>query len=135
MRLALVLLSVALSSPSDLVWKDGPPTLPAGAKVAVLEGNPSQPGIFTMRLRVPANAKIAQHWHPRAERVTVLSGRVRVAFEKETKTFTAGGFYVNDPHVPHSLEIPEDTVLQLTCEGPWELNLVNPAPGTRHPAP
>ena len=48
----------------SIVWKDGPPTLPKGTKVAVLEGDPKQPGIFTMRLRIPAGSKVMPHWHP-----------------------------------------------------------------------
>ena len=39
---------------SDAVkWGDAPPSLPAGAKWAVLEGDPTQPGPFTFRVKVP----------------------------------------------------------------------------------
>ena len=38
--------------------------------------------------------------------------------------FTSGGFYVNPPNELHSLSIEEESVLQLTCEGPWEVNYV-----------
>ena len=31
-------------------WTDGPASLPAGAKLAVLEGDPAKEGFFTMRL-------------------------------------------------------------------------------------
>ena len=55
------------------------------------------------------------------ERVTVLSGKVNVTIGTTTTTFESGGFYVNPPDEPHSLTFAEDTVLQLTCEGPWEL--------------
>src|SRR6266536_3312362 len=63
-----------------IAWKDGPPTLPKGTKVAVLEGDPKAPGIFTMRLKIPAGSKVMPHWHPRPERVTILSGKVAVGF-------------------------------------------------------
>ena len=44
-------------------------------------GRPSkQEGMFTMRLRVPADSGLDVHWHPRDERVTILSGLVRVGF-------------------------------------------------------
>ena len=129
MRLALILFAAALSSPADLVWKDAPPSLPPGTKVAVLEGDARKEGIFTMRLRVPANASIPLHTHPRAERVTVLSGRVEVRVDHQVKTFATGGFYVNDANVPHSVHFAEESVLQLTCEGPWELHLVTRTPG------
>src|SRR5881227_926181 len=57
-------------TPDALAWTDGPPTLPPGSKMAVLEGNPKADGMFTMRVRIPAGSAIPPHWHPRQERVT-----------------------------------------------------------------
>ena len=85
----------------------------------------SRAGFFTIRLRVPKGSVVAPHTHPRNERVTILEGKVRVGFGKKVDdkgtTFETGGFYVNPPGEPHFLVIEEDSVLQLTCEGPWEL--------------
>jgi len=124
MLITALLLATALQV-TEPVWKDAPPTMPAGSKIAVLEGDTKQPGLFTVRLRLPAGAVIAPHTHPRPERVTVLSGRLRVGFgksvTKDGTTFTAGGFYVNPPNEPHFVVVEEETVLQLTCEGPWVL--------------
>lgn len=119
--LITLLVVIQVFSPS---WKDAPPSMPKGTQIAVLEGNPQQPGLFTIRLKVPAGSTIAPHTHPRDERVTVLSGKVTVTIGGTSKTFTAGGFYVNPPGEVHSLTIDEETVLQLTCEGPWELKYV-----------
>lgn len=124
MHLSLALLLAAAIQVTSVAWKDAPPTMPPGTKSAVLEGDPKQAGIFTMRLRVPAGATIAPHTHPRPERVTVLSGRITVTLGDTKTTFTAGGFYVNPPEVVHSLVIEEESVLQLTCEGPWVLTYV-----------
>ena len=64
--------------PADKVqWGPAPPVLPAGAQIAVLEGNPSEKGPVTLRLRFPANYNIPAHWHTMTERVTV-DGRLRV---------------------------------------------------------
>jgi hypothetical protein len=41
---------MSLYPTAEIQWKDGPVSLPAGAKVAVLEGDPSKEGFFTMRL-------------------------------------------------------------------------------------
>jgi quercetin dioxygenase-like cupin family protein len=119
MPIAALLLVIQITS---VTWKDAPATMPAGTKMAVLEGSPAQPGLFTIRLKLPAGAKVARHTHPRPERVTVLSGKVTVRIDGKSTTFRTGGFYVNPPAVPHSLEIREETVLQLTCEGPWEVD-------------
>ena len=105
-------------------FTDAPTSMPAGTKIAVLEGSPKDAGLFTIRLQVPAGAKIAPHTHPRPERVTVLSGKVSVSIGGKETTFEAGGFYVNPPGEVHSLAFADETVLQLTCEGPWELNYV-----------
>ena len=106
------------------VWNDAPPSMPKGTKMAVLEGSPRDAGIFTIRLKVPAGAKLAPHTHPRPERVTVLSGKVRVTIGGKTTTFESGGFYVNPPNEVHSVAFPKTTILQLTCEGPWEVEYV-----------
>jgi hypothetical protein len=61
-------------TPDDIEWQPGPGSFQAGAEFAVLEGDPSQPGVFTMQIRMPDGFVIAPHWHPGVERVTVLSG-------------------------------------------------------------
>src|SRR3954447_26575954 len=109
-----------------MVWTDGPSTLSPGSKAAVLEGNPKTDGMFTMRLRIPAGSAIPPHWHPREERVTILSGAVDLGFGSvasagKTKRYAAGSFYVNPPRVMHFLFFPEATEMQLTGVGPWEL--------------
>jgi quercetin dioxygenase-like cupin family protein len=118
---ALFFAVIQITTPT---WNDAPPSMPQGTKMAVLEGSPREAGIFTIRLKVPAGAAIAPHTHPRHERVTVLSGKVTVSIGGKETTFGAGGFYVNPPDEVHSLTFSEETVLQLTCEGPWALNYV-----------
>ncbi|HKR65196.1 MAG TPA: cupin domain-containing protein [Thermoanaerobaculia bacterium] len=125
MHAILALLLAAAIQVTTVVWKDAPPTMPKGTKMAVLEGNPQSPGIFTLRLKVPAGAKLAPHIHPNAERVTVLSGKVVVTINGKSTTFTTGSFYVNPPNEVHSVAFPQESVLQLTCEGPWKLRYVN----------
>jgi len=124
MHALLALFLAATIQVTNVVWKDAPPTMPKGTTIAVLEGSPQEKGIFTIRLKVPAGSTIPLHTHPRPERVTVLSGEVSVDIEGKSTRFTAGGFYVNPPDVPHSVTFPVETVLQLTCEGPWMLEYV-----------
>ncbi|WP_231973455.1 cupin domain-containing protein [Variovorax sp. HW608] len=61
-------------TPGAIKWGDAPPSIPKGAKLAVLMGDPSKEGPFVMRLKTPANYKIAPHTHTQAEQITVLSG-------------------------------------------------------------
>src|SRR5690242_5869544 len=48
-------------TPGDLKWQDGPPSLPKGCKVAVLEGDPAKAGPFVMRAKLPDGYKIPAH--------------------------------------------------------------------------
>ena len=122
----------ALQYKSDtLTWQPGPPSLPAGSEVVVLEGDPRQAGLFTMRVRVPAGASLAPHTHPRHERVTVLSGVVGLAFGTSNdptllRVLRAGDYYVNPPEAAHYLRFAEESILQITTEGPWGLNYLKP---------
>src|SRR5262245_65989874 len=59
---------------NKIQWKDGPPSLPPGAKFAVLEGDPTKEGPFVFRVKVPDGYRIPPHTHPKPERVTVISG-------------------------------------------------------------
>lgn len=108
------------------VWKDAPPSMPKGAKIAVLEGNPQQSGMFTLRLKLPAGSSVPPHWHPRPERVTILSGEARVGFGDkvggDATSFPAGAFYVNPPESHHYVLFPVETVIQITGDGPWEVH-------------
>src|SRR5712691_1027222 len=61
-------------TPAELTWTAGPPMLPPGASMAVIDGSLNRPGPFTVRLKFPANYRIPPHWHPAKATVTVISG-------------------------------------------------------------
>src|SRR3954452_19603671 len=42
-------------------WGPAPSFFPAGAKIAVMAGDPSKSGIYVVRLDMPANYKIPAH--------------------------------------------------------------------------
>src|SRR5256885_5570018 len=65
-------------SPDDVKWSPAPNALPAGAQIAVLEGDPMKAGPYTMRLKMPNNYRIPPHYHAKTEHVTVLNGNIRV---------------------------------------------------------
>lgn len=127
----------ALDSPiqfpaGSIHWQDAPPGMPPGSQIAVLEGDPKSAGLFTLRIRVPAGSRLAPHWHPRDERVTVLSGRVGVGFgevfdEAGLQHFVGGSYYVNPAGSRHYLSMPAETLVQITGMGPWETHFVDGA--------
>lgn len=127
--------------PADLKWGEAPATLPAGAKVAVLEGDPSAPNaLFTIRLKMPNGYKIPPHFHPADEHVTVISGTLNMgmgdAFDKKATTaLTAGSFGVMPKGHHHFAWAKGETVVQLHGVGPWGITYVNPADDPRSAKP
>ena len=64
---------------NTIPWGPPPPFIAPGAQVAVLEGDPSAShGDYTVRLKMPSGYRIAPHWHPLRENVTVISGTFQV---------------------------------------------------------
>ena len=125
-----------LFSPSELQWKEGPPSLPAGAKFALLEGDPSKEGFFVMRLRFPDGYHIPPHTHPKTERVTVVSGTLRIAMGEQLErskayTLPAGAFGFWPAGMKHAAWAEGETIVQLHGIGPWAINYVNPADDPR----
>ena len=115
---------------SDLKWSAGPPSLPPGAQVTVLEGNPAEEGIFTMRLKMPAGYRISPHWHPAWEHVTVIEGnfwmgRGEKFNEAALHEIPAGGFATMAPMLRHFAMTKVPTTIQLHGMGPWQLYYVN----------
>lgn len=120
----------------QVVWVAGPPSLESGAQAAVLYGDPSQEGVFVMRLKLPAGFRIAPHTHPRPEILTVISGAFHIGMGTEADPASAqrlapGGFFAFDPGLPHYAHVEEETVVQLSSTGPWTISYVNPADDPR----
>jgi hypothetical protein len=67
-------------TPNDVKWSPGPGSIPKGAEVAVLYGDPSKEGLFAMRLKLPKGYVIPPHSHPKPEVVTVIRARSRSAW-------------------------------------------------------
>src|SRR5260370_18891674 len=49
-----------------LTWGPAPAVFPAGAKMAVVSGDPSKKAPFTVQLSLPAGYKVPPHFHPPA---------------------------------------------------------------------
>ena len=122
--------------PADLEWADVP-SLPPGAKIAVMEGPMGEAGSFTARIRLPANYRVPAHWHPAVERVSVLSGTLYMGLGEALDTakamaVPAGGFAVMQSRTPHfAYTTSEPVEFQLHGVGPWGITYVNPADDPR----
>ena len=122
-----------ISAAAEMQWKAGPATLPTRAQIVVLDGDPTKPGPFTIRLKIPPGYQIPPHTHPAAaERITVISGTVRLGIGEKFdgsggRELKAGDFAVVPAGVPHFASASSEAVLQIHSEGPFERKFVDPA--------
>ena len=120
-------------TPEQIKYGPPPPFVAPGAQLAVLEGDPTaSTGDFTIRLKLPDGYKIAPHWHPNRENVTVISGNFKVGMgdkfdEAKMMTFPAGSFAYLDPDMHHYAMASGEVVVQVHGMSPLQFNYVNPA--------
>ncbi|MEO8440838.1 MAG: cupin domain-containing protein [Spartobacteria bacterium] len=122
---------------ATIEWGGPPPGFPTGGKFAVLEGNPGEKGIYTVRLKAPAGYKIQAHTHPTAELITVISGNLHLGTgvkfdESKGDTMEPGSFTAMPAGMQHYAWFTEETEIQVHGEGPFEINYVNPADDPRN---
>lgn len=136
-RFALAMLStLALTAAASaqgpaIKWGPAPAVFPAGVRMAVLQGDPSQDKMFTVRLEFPAGSSIAPHFHPTDEQVTVISGTFLVGMgdtlnAAKTTALKAGGFITAPAGMHHYAIARGVTVVQVSAIGPFALTYVNP---------
>jgi quercetin dioxygenase-like cupin family protein len=128
---------VRLYPAESIEWKPGPAAIPAGAKMAVLEGDPTKEGPFVVRFQFPAGYHIAPHTHPKTERVTVISGTMLLAMgdnldRSAAKSLNAGTYGFWPAGMKHTAWFDGETIIQLHGIGPWQINYVNPADDPRN---
>ena len=116
----------------QLNWGPAPATFPPGAQLAVLQGDPTGTGLFTVRLKMPNGYKFPPHTHPTAEHVTVISGDFAVGMGKtfETKgmmTLSPGGFVTAPANEAHYALARGVTVVQIHAIAPFSVTYVNAA--------
>jgi quercetin dioxygenase-like cupin family protein len=117
-------------APSDVTWSPAPPGLPAGAQVTVLEGDPGQPGPFTLQIQFPDGYKVMPHWHPTDERQTVVKGTIMMGMgekwnEDEMKALPAGGFVMLPAKHSHYVVAKGEAIMQVQAEGPFDITYIN----------
>lgn len=120
-------------TPDAIPYGPPPPFLAPGAQLAVIEGNPgAASGDYTVRLKMPDGYRIAPHWHPLRENVTVLSGTFKVGMgdhfdESKMALFPAGSFAYLDPDMHHYAMASGEVVVQVHGKSPLQFNYVNPS--------
>jgi hypothetical protein len=141
-RILLVTASVLIAGATGaqakgMKWMDGAAVgLPAGAKLAVVSGNPAKDGPFVIRAMLPANYAVPPHNHPTDEVVRVVSGGP-LHYGMGDKLMANAGTLEKGYHVTmqatmnHWVHAPAPTVIQVSGNGPFAINYVNPADDPR----
>lgn len=116
----------------DLNWGPAPPIFAKGAQLAVLSGDPSKPGQFVVRLKVPAGYRFAAHHHPTNEYVTVISGDFSLGMgdkldASKGAALRPGGFAMAPANMNHYAWTNGGAILQVSGDGPFVVIYVNPA--------
>jgi hypothetical protein len=112
----------------------GTPSVQMGGtmRLAVIQGDPTKPGrTYTLRLSCTDGLKIAPHWHPTTENVTVVKGEAAFGMgskwdEAALQDVPAGGFFSAGPQMRHFAQCKGDTILQVHGVGPFVVNFVSP---------
>src|SRR4051812_21509815 len=129
--IALSIQSVQASAQTPaLKWGPAPAVFPAGAKMAVLQGDPGKAELFTVRLDMPDGYTIKPHFHPTDEHVTVISGTFKIGMgdaldRTKMLTLTQGGFATAGAQMHHYAVAKGHTIVQVHAMGPFSLTYVN----------
>jgi quercetin dioxygenase-like cupin family protein len=126
----------SMVTPADLKWGDVP-SLPSGAKVALIEGPMNEAVPFIVHLKFPDGYKIPAHWHPAIEHVTVLAGTFNmgsgeVLDQSKTMALKPGSVAIMPAKTAHFAWTEGETTIQLHGIGPWGITYVNAADDPRN---
>ncbi|QOR61421.1 cupin domain-containing protein [Sulfurovum sp. ST-21] len=105
---------------SKLKWGPCPSFIPKGCEIAVLHGDPAKRNTDIF-FKVPANFAIPHHWHTSAERMILLSGKLKVTYDNQDTELLEPGTYAYGPsRLSHTAfcEKGEPCVLFIAFEEP-----------------
>jgi len=120
----------------DVVWRPFP-AFPPEARLAVLVGDPTKPGLYVVRVRLPGGARLAPHRHPEDRIYTVISGVFYIGLgdefdETRLQAYPPGSVLVLPGGQAHFHWAKSgEYVTQVTAIGPLGLDYVDPADDPR----
>ena len=118
--------------PEDIDWKPFP-AFPPSARLAILVGEPSQPGPYVIRVKMPADGKLMPHSHPEDRIYTVISGVFYIGLGErfdasKVQAYPPGSVVVLPGNTPHFHWAKSgEYVTQVTAIGPLGLHYLDPA--------
>ena len=117
--------------PEDVEWKRFP-AFPPSVRLAVVLGEPSGPGQYVIRVKVPAGVRLMPHRHPEDRVYTVMSGVFYIGLGEEfdgdsVKAYPPGSVIVLPGDTAHFHWAKSgEYVTQVTAIGPLGLEYLDP---------
>jgi len=124
--------------PEEVEWRPFP-AFPPAARLAVLVGDPSQPGPYVVRVKLPDGVRLPPHRHPEDRVYTVISGVFHIGLgevfdETRLQAYPPGSLIVLPGGQAHfHLARSGEYVTQVTAIGPLGLEYVDPGDDPRNP--
>jgi hypothetical protein len=114
----------------------GTPSVDLGGtlRLATVQGDPTVAGQpYTVRLSCTNGTKIAPHWHPTAENVTVIQGTFAIGMGSKwdpaaLKDMAPGAFATAPARMRHFAQCRSEAVVQVHGIGPLVINFVSAEP-------
>ena len=115
----------------DIDWKPFA-AFPPSVRLAVVVGNPSEKGPYTIRVKVPRGVKLMPHKHPEDRIYTVISGVFYIGLgdrfdEDKLEAYPPGAVIVLPGNTSHFHWAKSgEYITQVTAIGPLGLDYLNP---------
>jgi quercetin dioxygenase-like cupin family protein len=123
--------------PEDIDWQPFA-AFPPSARLAVVSGDPTKPGLYTTRVKVPGGVKLMPHTHPEDRLYTVISGVFYIGrgehFDgQKLEAYPPGAVVVLPGGTPHfHWARSGEYVTQISAIGPLGMEYVDPKDDPRN---
>ena len=123
--------------PEDIDWKPYP-AFPPSARLAIIVGEPSEPGPYVIRVMVPSGVKLMPHQHPEDRVYTVMSGVFYIGLGsqfdgEQLQAYPPGAVVVLPGGTPHFHWAKSGAyVTQVSAIGPLGLDYLDPMDDPRN---
>jgi len=124
------------ADPETMKWERNR-AAPWGMRIIVLYGDPSKPGPYIFRVKMPSAYVLPPHRHKDDRTVTVLKGNYWIGTGEEFNRMDmqiteAGAFYTTKADVPHYAWARTEVILQESGYGPTDMRYVHPEDDPRN---
>jgi quercetin dioxygenase-like cupin family protein len=125
-------------APEDVQWRELPGY--GGVQFAVIEGDPSKPGVYVVRVKFPPGIMSRPHFHPEDRYAVVLKGTWYTGtgdtFDPSKTVGLKAGSFMKHPGGGHHFDgaKDEEVILQLMGVGPSGTTMLHPEDGHTGPS-